>query len=85
MLNSPIDSVTTISEPASMPARQLGSTMWKKRWRKLAPSEAAPSSSVFRSIAISTASTERTMKGSVNSTWPTRMKIHEVRKPPAAP
>ncbi len=65
-----MDSVTTISEPASTPARQLGSTMWKKRWRKLAPSEAAPSSSVFRSIAISTASTERTMKGSVNSTWP---------------
>ena len=79
MLNSPMESVTTISAPARMPARTLGSTTPKKRWRNEAPRLRAPSSSVGRSIEDSTASTARTMNGSVKRTWPTRMKTHEVR------
>ena len=34
---------------------------------------------------IITASTERTMKGKVNSTWPARIKLQCVRKPPRLP
>ncbi len=83
MLNSPMESVTTMSEPARMPERQFGSTTVKTRLKNPAPRLAAPSSSVFRSIAPITARTERTMNGSVNSTWPARMKVQEVRKLPS--
>src|SRR5205085_2809795 len=79
ILNSPIDSVTTIRLPATIPGREFGSTTLKNRWRKVAPRLAAASSSVFRSIADITATTERTMKGSVKSTRPTRMKVQLVR------
>ncbi len=51
MLNSPTERVTTISEPATMPPRQLGRTTPKNRWRALAPRLAALSSRVRRSMA----------------------------------
>jgi len=67
-----------MSEPARMPDLQLGSTTPNSRDQKRAPRLAAPSSRVRRSMDESTASTERTMKGSVKSTCPTRMKAQEI-------
>jgi len=79
VLNSPMDRITTISDPARIPERQFGSATVASRRQKPAPRLAAPSSSVFRSVADSTARTARTMNGSVNNTWPTRMNAHDVR------
>ncbi|MCY1384287.1 hypothetical protein D9M69_725240 [compost metagenome] len=78
-LNSPTDSVTTISAPARMPWRQLGRITVKKRCMRPAPRLEAASSSVRISMADRIASTARTMKGSVNSTCPIRMKTQLVR------
>ncbi|KOS94118.1 hypothetical protein DM45_3373 [Burkholderia mallei] len=84
-LNSPIDSVSTASAPATMPGRRFGSTIVAKRVANDAPRLAAPSSSVRRSARAATAATARTMNGSVNTTWPTTMNHRLVRnaaKPP---
>jgi hypothetical protein len=64
---------------------------WAERRRRaligriVAPKLRAPSSSVFKSIEDITASTERIMNGSVNNTWPTKIKSQLVRKPPELP
>ena len=76
-----MESVTTIREPARMPERQFGTTIWKKRCQNVAPRLAALSSRVLKSVDDSTASTARIMNGSVYSTWPTRMKVQLSRNP----
>ena len=76
-----MESVTTIREPARMPDRQLGTTIWKKRCQNFAPRLAALSSSVSKSVDDNTASTERIMNGRVYRTWPTRMKVQLRRNP----
>ena len=68
MLNSPIDSVTTISAPARMPERAFGHDHAEEALResRRRGSPRLPRACA-RSIAAITASTERTMNGSVNS------------------
>ena len=68
-----------------IPELQLGKIMPKNRWVKFAPKLRAPSSNVFKSIEDITASTERTMNGNVNNTWPTNIKSQLVRKLPELP
>ncbi len=63
-----------------MPGLALGTITSRKRRHGGAPSEDALSSSVLTSIAANTAITERTMKGSVKTTWPATMNIQERRK-----
>ena len=84
-LNSPMESVNTIRDPARIPGMALGITTWKKRCQKPAPRLAAPSSNSFRLTEFMMAITERTMKGSVKMTWPTRIKVQLVRKPVKPP
>ena len=84
-LNSPSESVTTISAPARIPGLAFGTMTSKNRRHGAAPSEAALSSSVFTSIAASTGITARTMNGNVKMTCPATMNSHEPRNAPKPP
>ena len=72
-MNSPIDNVTTLRLPATIPVRQFGSTTSKNRRQNPAPRLAAASSSAIVPLDAMIASTARTMNGRVNSTCPARM------------
>ena len=79
-LNSPTDSVKTIRLPATMAGNTAGTRMPMKRWRKVAPSVRAASSSATRSWRWKADATVRTMNGSVKTMCPTRMNAKLWRK-----
>ena len=64
-LNSPIDRVNTISEPANIPDLALGRTIVKNLVQNEAPKLAAPSSNSLKLNDDKTANTDRTINGSV--------------------
>ncbi|SAH84955.1 Uncharacterised protein [Bordetella ansorpii] len=80
-----MDSVSTVRPPVTMPGAAFGTTIVRKRRRRDAPSVAAASSSTARPAPDMLARAARTMKGSVNSTWPITMKAVLPRRPGRVP
>ena len=73
-LNSPIDKVNTMREPARIPCLIFGKTMVMNLVQNGAPKLAAPSSNSLKFVDDKTAKTERTINGNVKRMCPTKIK-----------